>query len=164
MALTFTTIYLIYLSIYSINLVLEITQCHSPCLFRRKSSPFCQPILLEETFIVRLISIMDGNVAEQRDRPSCIIHTTFSLLSQSVEWSPWSPSHSLLQEPSRKPSAPKVKTFKPSSEYSNNVFKIQVLYNIHCIYSILFVSPQKHKNQPWSPPNPKQVFPQQIGL
>ena len=37
MTLTFRTI---YLSIYSINQVLKITQSHSPCLFRRKPSPF----------------------------------------------------------------------------------------------------------------------------
>ena len=91
------------------NQVLEITKYHSLC---SEGLPllFCQPILLKETYIVRLILMMDDNDAEQRDCPSCIIHTTFSLLSQSVEWSPWSPSHSLLQEPSGKPSAPKVKT------------------------------------------------------
>ena len=138
----------VYQSIQSIRFQRSHNAIHLVC---SEGSPplFCQPILLKENYIVRLISIMDDNVAEQRDCPSCIIHTTFSVLSQSVEWSPWSPSHSLLQEPSRKPSAPKVKTFKPSSEYSNkemcvdNVFKIQVLYNVQCIYSILFVSPPK---------------------
>ena len=130
MTLTFRTI---YLSIYSINQVLKITQCHSPCLFRRKPSPFLSTHTSEkDIYFIRLILIMDDNF--KRDCPSCIIHTKFSLLSQSVEWSPWSPSHSLLQEPSGKPSAPKVKTFKPSSDFSNkqmyvkDVFKIQGLY------------------------------------
>ena len=52
---------------------------------------FCQPILLKETYIVRLILIIDDIVTEQRECSSCVIHTAFSLLSQSVEWSQWSP-------------------------------------------------------------------------
>ena len=68
---------------------------------------FCQPILLKESYIVRLILIMDDIVTEQRECSYCVIHTAFCLLSQSVEWSPWSPSHLLLQALSGKPSAPK---------------------------------------------------------
>ena len=60
---------------------------------------------------------------------------------------------------------PKVKTFKPSSDFSNkqmyvkDVFKIQGLYILYTLRT-----PEKHKNQPWSPRNPKHVFRQQIGL
>ena len=60
---------------------------------------------------------------------------------------------------------PKVKTFKPSSDFSNkqmyvkDVFKIQGLYILYTLRT-----PEKHKNQPWSPRNPKHVSRQQIGL
>ena len=91
---------------------------------------FCQPILLKETYIVRLILIIDDIVTEQRECSSCVIHTAFSLLSQSVEWSPSSPSHMLLQALSGKPSAPKSEDihFKPSSDFSNKQMYVKDVF------------------------------------
>ena len=60
---------------------------------------------------------------------------------------------------------PKVKTFKPSSDFSNkhmyfnNVFKIQGLYILYTLRT-----PEKHKKSTSVPRNPKHVFRQQIGL
>ena len=125
---------------------------------------FCQPILLKETYIVRLILIIDDIVSEQRE---CLCHSYSIFSSVSICW-----VVPMVPQPLATTSTFREAFCSQKWRHSSH----QVIFPISkcmlkmflkfrdCIFSILFVPPKKHKNQPWSPRNPKHVFRQQIGL
>ena len=150
----------IYFSIYSLNQVLEITKFHSPCLFRRMSSPFLSTHTSERDLYCQT-HINNGWYCCWTEGLLFLCHSYSIFSSVSICW---------VVPVVPKPLAT-TRTFgKAFCSQKWRHSSHQVIFPISTctltmflkfrdfIYSILFVPPKNIKNQPWSPRYPKHVF------